>query len=93
MTEWRCVVCGEPVDEETSAVCDGCGERYHLNKRNDAPGKDCGDVRVHDLYMSLEYGCNICRGVAATPPQPAAGSSTGRRRLARDRPRRYRRHE
>jgi len=93
VTEWQCVVCGEPVDESNSAVCDGCGERYHLNKRNDAPGKDCGDVRVHDLYMSLEYGCNICRGVAPGPAPSAARGRSNRHRLARGRPHRYRRRE
>lgn len=80
-----CVVCGEPLDEATSAVCDGCGERFHLNKRNDAAGKDCGDVRINDLYQSLEYGCAICRGevTSARPRFP--------RRIPASRPRRYRR--
>ncbi len=91
MNESRCTVCGQPVDESNSAICDGCGGRYHLNKRNDAPGKDCGDVRINDLYMSLEYGCRTCREgpKASISPQMARPA----RRLARDRPRRYRRRE
>lgn len=81
-----CVVCAGPLDEATSAVCDGCGGRFHLNKRNDVPGKDCGDVRINDLYQSLEYGCAVCRGEV-----PAAAPVHPLRRAPAVRPRRYRR--
>ncbi len=82
-----CVVCGEPLNEATAAVCDGCGGRFHLNKRNDLPGKDCGDVRINDLYQSLEYGCAVCRGEVPAPAAPPRLP----RRVPAARPRRYRR--
>ena len=58
--EVRCTVCGEAVDERTSSVCNACGERFHLNQRNDRPGKDCGAVWVNDQYMALEFACQRC---------------------------------
>lgn len=63
-----CRVCGEPVDESNSATCNGCGERFHLNLRNDQPGKDCGEVWIHQQYLSLEFGCFPC--LRGEPPPP-----------------------
>ena len=60
MAEWSCVVCGEAVDESTSSVCNLCGERFHLNQRNDRPGKDCGAVWINEQYLALEFACQRC---------------------------------
>jgi hypothetical protein len=78
-----CAVCGELVDERTSSVCNSCGERFHLNQRNDQPGKDCGAVWVNDQYLALEFACQRCLDgeVAPAPPKP---------RVIRPRLRRYR---
>ena len=69
---WSCVVCDEEVDEGTSSVCNGCGERFHLNQRNDRAGKDCGAVWVHEQYLALEFACQRCLGSdeRATVPAP-----------------------
>lgn len=69
---WSCVVCGEAVDESTSSVCDSCGERFHLNQRNDRPGKDCGAVWINDQYLALEFACQRCLrpDAPAPPPKP-----------------------
>ncbi len=69
-----CRVCGEAADESNSAVCNGCGERFHLNLRNDREGRDCGDVWVDEQYLALEFGCFVClRGEAPSGGEPAVG--------------------
>ncbi len=83
---WSCVVCGEAVDESTSSVCNSCGERFHLNQRNDRPGKDCGAVWINEQYLALEFACQRCLG-ASDPAPPRSSASGGRPRLRR---RRYR---
>jgi predicted amidophosphoribosyltransferase len=55
-----CRVCGEPVDETNSAICNGCGLRFHLALRQDQVGKDCGNVWVNEEFMALEFGCFLC---------------------------------
>ena len=84
MAEPGCAVCGEPVDEGNSSVCNGCGGRFHLNQRNDQPGKDCGTVWINEQYLALEFACQRCLGgeAASGPPRPRVR-----------RPRRYRRRE
>lgn len=67
----RCRVCGDIADETNSAVCSGCGERFHLNLRNDRPGRDCGQVWLHQEHLYLEFGCFVCLGKAG----PAGGPS------------------
>jgi hypothetical protein len=82
-------VCGEAAGERDSSVCMVCGERFHLNPRNDAPGKDCGAVWISDQHLALEFACQRCLdggGPIATPPRPVVR----RPRLGR---RRYRRRE
>ncbi len=64
-----CAVCGETVDENTSSVCGLCGERFHLNQRNDLPGKDCGAVWINDQYLALEFACQRCLDASDRPPQ------------------------
>lgn len=86
-----CVVCGEPTDETNSSICNGCGQRFHLNQRSDRPGKDCGEVWVNELYLALEFGCfNCLRGRTASP---RAEEARLRQASRRPRPvrRRYRR--
>ncbi len=55
-----CSVCGEQGDERTLSVCGNCGERFHLNQRNDVPGKDCGAVWINEQYLALEFACQRC---------------------------------
>jgi len=76
-----CAVCGEPVDEKTSSVCNVCGERFHLNQRNDMPAKDCGEVWINDQYLALEFACNRC--LNQPEPPPAARPRVLRPRLGR----------
>jgi hypothetical protein len=72
-----CVVCGEPVDETNSALCHGCGQRYHLVLRQGAPGKDCGSVWVDDLSTSLKFACYNCLKQAGADVSAApAGMAT-----------------
>src|SRR3990172_7721744 len=72
-----CVVCGEPVDETDSAVCRGCGRRYHLVLRQGGQGKDCGAVWVDGEYLSLQFACFNCLGRgddASSRAQPGAAT-------------------
>lgn len=55
-----CVVCNEAVEAHTEAICSSCGETYHLNQRNDIPGKDCGEVWINEEHLGLEFACNTC---------------------------------
>ena len=80
-----CVVCGEAADESTSSVCNACGERFHLNQRNDTPGQDCGAVWINEQYLALEFACRRC--LDADGPSPPPKPRIRRPRLG---PRRYR---
>ncbi|HEU4760450.1 MAG TPA: hypothetical protein VFT91_10790 [Dehalococcoidia bacterium] len=64
-----CRVCGEPLDDSTSAVCNNCEAPFHLRLRNDAGGKDCGEVWVNEQYLSLEFACFSC--LRGDPPAGA----------------------
>lgn len=66
-TEMRCCHCGEEMTEQNSAVCNSCFQRFHLRLRNDAEGKDCGDVWINEQYLSLEFACFSCLGAAGRP--------------------------
>jgi hypothetical protein len=70
-----CAVCGEPVDEANSAVCQDCGRRYHLVLKQDQAGKDCGQVWVDDLSLSLRFACFNCLAKAAADSAPAQAAS------------------
>jgi hypothetical protein len=85
----RCTICGEAADERDSSVCNSCGERFHLNQRNDRPGKDCGTVWIDDRYLALEYACQRCLD-GETPPAPPLKPRLLRPRVG---PRRYRKRE
>lgn len=83
----RCTVCGEPADDGTSSVCNSCGERFHLNQRNDAGGKDCGAVWINEQYLALEFACQRCldeaSGAAPKPRPRVLRPKVGRRRYRR----------
>ena len=65
MTEaWVCRVCGQPADESNSAVCNSCGQRFHLNLRQDSEGLECGEVWIDEQYLALEFACFVCLGKA-----------------------------
>ncbi len=57
-----CSVCGKAVDEANSAVCNSCGQRFHLNLRQDAQGPECGEVWIDEQYLSLQFACFTCLG-------------------------------
>jgi len=86
---FRCTVCGDAVDERNSSVCNSCGGRFHLNQRNDRPGKDCGTVWINDQYLALEFACQRCLDseASSTPMQPRVlQPRIGRRRYRRREP-------
>ena len=70
-----CHVCGDPLTDANSAVCNTCGNRFHLRLRNDAEGRDCGDVWVNEQFLALEFACFTClRGETADPTgEPPVG--------------------
>ncbi|MCK9519415.1 MAG: helix-turn-helix domain-containing protein [Dehalococcoidia bacterium] len=55
-----CSVCEEELTPQTEAFCNNCGQPYHLNHRQDAPGKDCGQVWINEEHLSLEFACDRC---------------------------------
>lgn len=62
-----CAVCSGEVAPYMQAWCNQCGALFHLNSRADLPGSDCGDVWIHEEFLSLEYACAAC---LAPPPAP-----------------------
>jgi hypothetical protein len=60
-----CTVCGEAAEESASAQCGECAQPFHLTRRNDVDGKDCGDVWVDEQYLSLRFVCFNCLGPQA----------------------------
>jgi hypothetical protein len=84
-----CSVCGEETDEKSSSICNSCGKRFHLNQRNDQPGKDCGAVWIDDQYLALEFACQACLDgeqplqQAPLPPTRVLRPKVGRRRYRR----------
>lgn len=78
-----CSVCGEGADDRTSSICNSCGERFHLNQRNDQEGADCGSVWIDEQHLGLEFACQRCLDAAqplAAPPEPRALRTRVRRR-------------
>lgn len=63
MDATTCHVCTEAVTDTNSSVCNHCDRRFHLRLRNDADGPDCGDVRINEQYLALEFACFECLGV------------------------------
>ncbi len=62
MTGQACTVCGEAVDEGNSWTCNNCGERFHLNLRQDTQGPECGEVWIDEQYLALQFACFACLG-------------------------------
>lgn len=44
-----------------------CNSVYHLQQRNDVPGKDCGQVWINEDHLALQFACNNCLN-----PEPTA---------------------
>ena len=82
-----CVVCREEADDRTTSVCHSCGERYHLNERNDSEGKDCGQVWIDEQFLALRFACQRCLS------QNEAALERPRARRPRSGKRRYRRRD
>jgi len=55
-----CSVCDEAAGDDELSVCNSCGEPFHLNQRNDRPGKDCGVVWINEQFPALEFACQRC---------------------------------
>ncbi len=81
-----CVVCGEPVDAKNSSICHSCGQSFHLNPRNDLPGKDCGAVWINEQHLALEFACQRCLD-GDRAPEPRSSPQARRPRVGQ---RRYR---
>jgi ribosomal protein L37E len=73
-TRLRCHVCGDPLADANSAVCNTCGNPFHLRLRNDAEARDCGDVWINEQFLSLEFACFTCLRETSTPAvEPPVG--------------------
>jgi hypothetical protein len=72
-----CTVCHDPLTDSNSAVCNSCGNPFHLRLRNDAEGRDCGEVWINEQFLALEFACFTClRGEApGEPAEPPVGGS------------------
>ena len=70
-----CHVCSEAVDTTNSATCNTCGNPFHLRLRNDAEGKDCGEVWINEQFLALEFACLICLGRSDSPSEPPVGQA------------------
>ncbi|MDA1241504.1 MAG: hypothetical protein O2798_11790 [Chloroflexi bacterium] len=58
--ETKCSVCGESVDDPSLiSECMRCGRGFHLRRRMDRPGIDCGDAVVGDT-LGIETFCRPC---------------------------------
>ena len=55
-----CSVCHDAVEGHTESYCNGCGRLFHLNQREDLPGRDCGIVSISEEHLALEFLCNRC---------------------------------
>jgi hypothetical protein len=73
-----CAICGDPLTPDASATCHQCDRPFHLRLRNDADGKDCGDVWINEQYLSLEFACFECLGVGEPSGDAAAEPPVGR---------------
>ena len=70
-----CHVCGDPFTDDNTAACNTCGNPFHLRLRNDAEGRDCGDVWINEQFLALEFACFTCLrgGTAGTAGEPPVG--------------------
>lgn len=88
-----CNVCGGQAAAITTAECNWCDGRFHLNQRNDVEAKDCGQVWIDEQYLALQFACNACLAGTDRDPTPAAAhveriATAGATSI---RPRRYKR--
>jgi hypothetical protein len=72
-----CHVCRDPIADDNAALCNTCGNPFHLRLRNDAEGRDCGEVWINEQYLSLEFACNECLGLTPTAGGAAAEPPVG----------------
>jgi hypothetical protein len=69
-----CHVCRDPLADTNSTVCNTCGNAFHLRLRNDAEGRDCGEVWINEQFLSLEFACFNCLGrETAAVQEPPVG--------------------
>lgn len=66
-----CTICAEPVEAHTESYCNACGRLFHLNQREDLPGRDCGTVSLSETHLALVFVCNACQEEDAAPVAPA----------------------
>ena len=66
-----CSICTEPVERHTESYCNACGRLFHLNQREDLPGKDCGSVSLSETHLALVFMCSACGEAAESPVSPA----------------------
>ncbi|MPZ23498.1 MAG: hypothetical protein GEU28_08120 [Dehalococcoidia bacterium] len=76
-----CSVCDGALDGFDQAVCDSCERPFHLPRRTDADGIECGRVWVHDQWLTLVHACYRCLG--EMPEKAASASRPSRRRYRR----------
>lgn len=55
-----CTICTEPIEQHTESYCNACGRLFHLNQREDLPGRDCGTVSLSETHLALVFICNSC---------------------------------
>ncbi len=65
-----CSICTEPVERHTESYCNACGRLFHLNQREDLPGKDCGSVSLSETHLALVFMCNACGEAAEASVAP-----------------------
>ena len=66
-----CSICADPVEPHTESYCNACGRLFHLNQREDLPGRDCGTVSLSETHLALVFMCSACLEEAAEPVAPA----------------------
>ena len=65
-----CSICAEPVEPHTESYCNACGRLFHLNQREDLPGRDCGTVSLSEMHLALVFMCSACLEETAEPVAP-----------------------
>ena len=80
-----CSICAEPVEPHTESYCNRCGRLFHLNQREDLPGRDCGTVSLSEAHLALVFMCGECleEPVASTTPTLMRCWTSRRRRRRR----------
>ncbi len=65
----NCCVCGEALDEEDSARCTICEQRFHLSWSTVTPAKNCGRVWVDERICAMRFMCGTCARLRETSPE------------------------